>query len=441
MKVLLISYIFAPENAIAAVRTTKIAKYLVRKGYDVSVICGPSNTCDPILEKDIECIDNIEVIDNYSFYNRYIGRTISQVNDPSPNKSVHYSSKYKRIKRLLKLLPNPFSVYLDLFQSFLWYNRVTRESNLLSNTYDIVLSSFGPIGSHLLGCHYKKRNKHSLWIADYRDPMVNDQHRGLIRTLYKHYQHQFLDRADVSFCVSDGLKSTLSKVNRKAKIYTIRNGFDPEDIRLLQIGENHYQFEKDKLILSYCGTLYNGRRNLSPLFFILSNLIAEEKISPEHIEIHYAGSDFMLLSNMAQKYELEMILINHGRLSRDKSLQLTRNSDIALLASWNTKESRGVVTGKVYELFLMRKMILCFISGELANSELKAMIESANAGYVYEQASNDIQSLKNLLVKAYRTKMMGYRIIQEVNDNYIMQFSYDVIAQQINDIIYDICTS
>jgi len=441
MKVLLISYIFAPQNAIAAVRTTKIAKYLERIGYDVSVICGPSNTCDPILKRDMGSINRIETIDNYHFYNKHVAKPISSINNISQNKDIRHASRYKAIKKLIKLLPNPFSVYLELFRSFLWYKRVTKESNLLTNRYDIIISSFGPISNHLLGLYAEKMNKHSLWIADYRDPMVIDRHRGTVRILYRYYQKRFLDRADISFCVSDGLKSSLSKVNRKAKIYTIRNGFDEEDVESIKMEHNSYVFQKNKLILSYCGTLYAGKRDFSPLFSALSKLVTAGEIDIANIEMHYAGPDFALLSNMAQKYEVQNILVNHAIIPRDKALNLTRNADIALLASWNTKTSKGVITGKVYELFMMRKMILCFISGEISNSELKVMIKGANAGYVYEQADSDMQSLEDQLLKVYQTKMMGYKIVQQVNDNYIKQFSYDTIAEQINDIIHRSWTS
>ena len=38
--ILLISYYFAPQNAIGAVRPTKLAKYLTRMGYEVTVLCA-----------------------------------------------------------------------------------------------------------------------------------------------------------------------------------------------------------------------------------------------------------------------------------------------------------------------------------------------------------------------------------------------------------------
>ena len=41
------------------------------------------------------------------------------------------------------------------------------------NTFDIVISSFGPIGSYLLGYFVSKSKIARYWISDMRDPMPN----------------------------------------------------------------------------------------------------------------------------------------------------------------------------------------------------------------------------------------------------------------------------
>jgi len=169
----------------------------------------------------------------------------------------------------------------------------------------------------------------------------------------------------------------------------------------------------------------------------LSNLISKKKVNRRDIEVHYAGAGFYLISNMAKRYGLEDRIIDHGLVPRDKALQLVNSSDIGLVASWNTKNDQGVITGKVYELFLLRKMILCFISGDIGNSELRNMIESANAGYVYEEAIDSILELENQLLAVYRIKMREGKIIQDYDDEYVKKFSYDIIAKQIDSVIAD----
>ena len=57
-KILLICNYFAPDNTIAAVRTSKMAKYLKQNGYEIQVIAEKKDavTEDEILKKDTEGI-------------------------------------------------------------------------------------------------------------------------------------------------------------------------------------------------------------------------------------------------------------------------------------------------------------------------------------------------------------------------------------------------
>ena len=58
-RILIVSYLFAPENAIGAVRWSKISKYLSQY-YDVSVLCAKD-----VLNKDTtldEAVSNIKNI-------------------------------------------------------------------------------------------------------------------------------------------------------------------------------------------------------------------------------------------------------------------------------------------------------------------------------------------------------------------------------------------
>ena len=63
-RLLIVSYHFAPQNAIGAVRMTKVAKYLTRMGYDVTVLCGACTEAvqDPTLARDLEELKDVRWI-------------------------------------------------------------------------------------------------------------------------------------------------------------------------------------------------------------------------------------------------------------------------------------------------------------------------------------------------------------------------------------------
>jgi hypothetical protein len=430
MKILFISYHFGPSNVIAAVRTTKIAKYLTKLGNDVSVICGPPHINDPTLLNDIKTIKNIEVIYNPSSFNKLIGNTITKYNY-AKLKTKKKSCKFIILNFIRNILPNPAAVYFDFLHSITWYRSVRYRSKLLYNKYDIIFSSFGPLASHLLGLYAKKLNNEAIWIADYRDSMFDSLKNDIIKMIYKWYQYVFLKNADLSFCVSKGLARSIIKINNNANVYIIQNGFDYDDIKYI----NTKYKKSNKLIFTYCGALYNGKRDLTPLFRALNNLMKARALEKNDIEIHYAGNEFNILLNIAVNYGLEEVLINHGFISRDEALALTAQGDVALLATWNTAKSQGVITGKIYELFMLKKEIICFISGDLPNSELRKMIENANAGFVYEDVSSNINDLEKHLLILYRRKYDKKLDISNYNEEYIQNFSYNNIASQINELL------
>ena len=67
-RVQVISYYFAPQNAIGAVRPTKLVKYLARQGVEVTVLCGAPMTAtrDPLLARDAAGLPDVRVISERS---------------------------------------------------------------------------------------------------------------------------------------------------------------------------------------------------------------------------------------------------------------------------------------------------------------------------------------------------------------------------------------
>mgnify|MGYP001489766910 CR=1 FL=1 len=432
MRILIISYYFAPSNAIASIRTTKIAKYLQQLGYEVEIICGPSFMIDPTLEKDLEYFEQVYVVHGSKLYEQK--QSTSSITCEVPERKTTISQNKKKLKAALHfLVKNDLADYLALFNSIIWYmhaKTVIHNTNLKNS--DIILSSFGPIGSLLLAEYLKKKRSKNVWIIDYRDPIILDSQKGLLKLFYVYYQDRILNKCDISFCVSDGLKDYLVDRGNVNPIYKIPNGYDIEDI---QQGLQDINYGVP-LSFSYCGSLYGGRRDFSVFFKLLRELIDEKEIDEANLMVVYAGNDFSIFEKMASKYLLKGILRNYGTVSRDISLQITRSSDIALLASWNTKESKGIMTGKIYELFLLRKPIYAFISGDCKNSEIRSVMEETKAGIVYEEFGNyNYENMKQNVKKVYKQKLNNEKVTQIYDDEKVQSFSYQEIVKRIDTIL------
>lgn len=432
MKILLISYYFAPNNAIASVRTTKIAKYLKRLGHEVEIVCGPTFIVDPILKKDLESLSNVHVIHGSKLYERKQHEATYTKEDSEVRTIIQQNNRW--LKNLLcRFLRNNLTDYLSLFNSIIWFrNAKLAVSDANMKTCDVVISSFGPIGSLFLAEYFKKISKNSLWIIDYRDPIVLDTQKGLLKLFYIYYQNRILKKCDMLFCVSSGLMDYLGEKAHRLPIYKIPNGYDTEDIQQ-DIPIFNYSIT---LSFSYCGSLYGGRRDFSVFFKLLRELIDEKEIEEEKIVVVYAGPDFSIFETTANKYSLGGILKNYRMVSRDVSLGITRSTDISLLASWNMKESRGVMTGKIYELFLLRKPVYAFISGDYGNSEIRSVMEETRAGMVYEEFGNyNYENIKQNIKKLYKQKMNNEKVAQIYDNEKVRSFSYQEIVKKIDNIL------
>lgn len=432
-KILIISEFFAPQNAIGAVRPTKFAKYLKRQGgYDITVVTKEvmTNIVDSSLQNDMILIDKI-------FYCKP-GKFVCWVNQKihQAKQSSFYDSNELNSMKALKKLTIKKKMYQTIrflvqvlndisYSRLAW--KILQEAGKAE--YDVVISTYGPFSSHLLGGKIKKRHSQTLWIADFRDQVYTDDAPKPFRGFCKRYVQRIIKKADVITAVSTGVLDSLSLMDEK-RCCIITNGFDREDLPL-HVSENNLISRKMRLL--YTGQMYFGQRDLSLLFKALSELITEESIPADSIQIEYAGNSFDEFLRQAASFGLQDQLINHGYVSRARSLQMQKEAQVLLLASWNRMGSTGIVTGKFLEYMLMDKPIICIITGNLPNSQLKQMIANAQNGICCEEAAGmaDFISLKQYLLSLYNEYQENGQLCIYPNEEYIETYNYQNITREL----------
>ena len=186
---------------------------------------------------------------------------------------------------------------------------------------------------------------------------------------------------------------------------------------------------------AYCGTVYNKGdkilRNPAPLFKAIYELLNEEKIDLKNIHIHYAGGDCDTFLKIAEEYGMKDVVVNHGRVERNESLNIQRSADVILSLSWNTQKEKGILTGKIYEAFLAERPILCLVSGDEPNSKLGEMIRSSHTGFVWEEGSGEtIEGLKNWIADLYCEKLRTGKLTYDCKKEELANYSYENIARQ-----------
>jgi glycosyltransferase involved in cell wall biosynthesis len=445
MKILIISHLFAPSNSIGSVRPTKFAKYLEQFGHEVTVITGKNETNykNPSLGRiEIHRIDNGLIIKKIQNKVNHV-INIKQINKSCSHENKLNVKKYRNIERIRSQIKILKLYVYDLIQNIDWVLQCKKNivKQYRIHDYEVVISSFGPIGSLLLGNYIKKKRIAHKWIADFRDNMHNEKNPNWLNKLIIWQEKKIIKLADLIIMVSKGQKEMLTEAikldsNLNGKIAIITNGFDTEEI----IHEQLNISKKDILKIGYTGSLYNGQRDMSMLFQALSELIYEGEIPKDMVQVHYAGKESNIIYNQASIYQMSGCIVDHGYISRNEALKLQRECDLLIVLSWNTLKEKGILTGKFFEYLKEGKLIIALISGELPNSELAQIINDLNIGVACEYANEKehLLILKKYLSKQYKMLSNGVvtNFTTKIED--IKQFHYKELTKKLENLCFNL---
>jgi len=310
----------------------------------------------------------------------------------------------------------------------LFQNRV-----IVPSSYDVCITTFGPLSSVLIGLSLKRHYHIKKWICDFRDPIITIESSKFMKAYFWCLQKKCIKQADYVVIVSHGYLKRICKGKHEQKAYMIPNGFNEHDLD----GVNVVMEGSNILHLTYVGSLYEGRRKISALLQVISELIKEGLIDIDKIRINYAGHDFCFIKEQADYYNLSSIVIDHGFLTRNESLALQHSSDILILSTWNSNKETGVFPGKFLEYMGMRKPIIALVDGNLPNSEVCSVMREGNLGVCFEEAnrSQDFSTLKSYLYNQYQCFITGNGLVFEPDQIVLNRYEYRNIAEKYMELI------
>ena len=395
MKVLFVVTAFYPEQAIGSIRISKFAKYFHKEGVEISVISltpPPWSSRDESLYFDALKDINWQVIDQSSIFKKVFQRMrVATIGTVPGNAGV---SKMKSKITIKTKIRNLLQFFYTLLKGIDWSIRVKKHAlkNLKNENFDFIFCSYPSFASPLGGIKLKKMGIGNKLIVDFRDPILSQKTSKFnLKYLLQKY---IIKNSDLMTFISAGVQNQVDNKIVNTKNLIAPNGFDPQDIKNIKLDNNK---NKDKKILRfvYTGAIYGGKRDLRPFFAAISEIEPSLKDAKQKILFEYAGREGDLFLSQASEYNLQSYVVDHGQLSRLDALRLQQESDICLLATWNTTFEQGALTGKIFEYFMFKKPILAIVVGNLPNSEICKIINRIDAGHCFEEAA--IDSKKNLV--------------------------------------------
>lgn len=442
MNILIISEYIAPANEIASIRWTKIGKYLgkefnckvdiltTQKDFEGGHHTKPYFVYDNSIASDLRYFNNVYEINNgFRLKILNIIRNLLKAK-PEPTTSATHLNPSQGVKKnqasqQTSAMERLFGLYTTIL------NRIETIDGLKTrinwSKYNVIISTYGPYWPHNIAKAIKKKHPNIKWIADYRDSLFSKNDATSKK------DSQFIKdvalNADCILSVSRGVARCVIGDAASKKSVVLPNGYDPDELA------SRKRMISDKFTISYTGTLYNqgeARRDLRPLFDALTDLIRSEDIDPSDLEFIYCGnSENEFLSQISPYSAINWR--NLGRVSRKIALNVQERSSLLALSTWNTADSQGIVTGKVFEYFSSGVPIVCLCSGNIANSELSNMIENANGGVSYEEPrkNDDFYRLRCYLKDQYDEWKLKGITRSNLNNLYISQYSYNELASKL----------
>lgn len=368
IKLLIVSLYYPPIESIASYRIEAFAKYLDKRKFEIDIITLKSRNSLSYEEKG-----NVRI---FRIVNSALFRPFT-----FGERSSFWVHKSKVLWNLI--LDHTFGKYSkwkkEAFKKVLELHKL--------NKYDIVLSSFAPVESHLVALLFKKVCPNIKWIADMRDELSDNQFiPRFLRRRYRNYEKEILMHCDVLTTVSgpilENFKEKVRGLNREILFSEIRNGFDFE-INLKTF--NNYR-KNSKFTISYTGSFY-GARNPNNLFKALIKL--EDRIL-KNILIKFVG--LMKPISVPDKLRANVKVI--PKVSHSNAIKIMQESDALLLI--HPKGRKGVYTGKLFEYLGSLRPIIALVD---KNDVAASLIRDANAGYIAD--FDDIEEIKMVIRKAY----------------------------------------
>lgn len=424
-KVLIISYFFPPDPEIGSLRIKGLVKYLPYFGWKPLILT--KNLPDPA---NLKCEIIKTALPEYNVINEFKNK-IGLNPKETVNKQLGISDLKNRTRFFdrLQSFASSFIAYPD--EKIDWYSHAFElgDQLLTSNKIDGIISSSFPVTSHLIA-HDLSIKYCTPWIADLRDLWTQNpyySYGSLRRRIDRSLEVKTFFNACALVTTTRKSAEVLGELHSNKPIYSIPNGFDPDEFTQIDI-----EALTEKFTISYTGNLYQGKRDPSKLFKALHELILEKKIDPNNVEVRFYGPKEDWISQDIETYELQGIFISYGIFPRDYIFQKQLESQLLLILQWDNPKEQIVCPGKIYEYLAAKRPILAIGPGGAVSD----LLSDTMAG-TYTSSVDDIkEALFNYYLEYKSNGYVPYKGINEKIDKYSqkeMARKFSLILSEFSD--------
>lgn len=394
-RVLILTYYWPPSGGSGVQRWLKFAKYLPENGWQ-PVVYTPSNpeypSIDPSLERDVPAEAEVirrPITEPYSIYKRLVGMKKDDRISTGFLSDKEKPSAMERLSRWVRgnlFIPDARRFWVGPSVRFL-------SDYLSEHPVDLIVSTGPPHSLHLIARQLKKRTGLP-WVADFRDPWTNiDFYEELMLTKRADLKHHKLEAAVLRECdkllvVGREMKSEFSALTDADKIHVIPNGYDADDV-----SDKREVTPDSYFSLAHIGS-FSPARNVPVLWNVLAQKRRDDASFANRFRLKVVGAVDHSVSKSIQDAGLSDALVHIPYLPHEEVIDEQRKSSVLLLVVNQTKNAKGIVTGKVFEYLASGRPILAIGPPD---GDLATILEECGGGKVidYNDAEGMLEALEN----------------------------------------------
>jgi len=429
-KVLILTYYWPPGGGAGVQRWLKFVKYMRDFGWEPVVYTaenGEMPVIDESLQKDVPVgtvVLKTTIWEPYTIYKRFIGRKKEdKINASFLNENKQTAGSNKKLRAALTGASQKLSIWIrgnffipDARKYWIKPSIVYLNTYIKAQKIDYVVSSGPPHSMHMIALGLKQKNKQLKWVADFRDPWTNiDFYEKLMLSSFADAKHQqqelsVLQNADLVLSIGKTMNNEFVNLYKKAggkdedKFKVITNGFDTDDLSSAAVVKD------TKFSLAHIGTLVKDR-NPSVLWEVLSTLVAKNADFKAQLQIKLVGKIDVYVQEQIEAFGLSAYVHKIDYLPHNEVIKEQQRSKVLLLLVNNTKNAKGILTGKIFEYMASRVPVLAIGP---ADGDLAAILGKTKTGLISD--FNDALTLEQNILSYFRGIVPFYK--QEEIDKY-----------------------
>lgn len=391
-RLLVISYYWPPASGAGVQRVLKFCKYIRDFGYEPVVVT--SETRDAFHRQDHTLCADVLCTRVHRIYNRLdpVGRLAARVarsrGSDSAQGVVHPRSRGFSTR---------MCGWADWVTRFLWSNCFIPDSKigwylparreldriLKQQSFDAIMTSCPPYTTHLLGL-YAKRRYGLPWLADFRDPWVENVYYNTtyrlppVVAINRLLETRVLRRSDAVETVGKRCAKLLQAKIPSKTVRVIHNGYDPKDFTPAD------PIRTRRFRLGYYGSMTEQQ---TPIRFLraLAGALATNKEFARDFILDVFGGTTAAARRLIESHIPDRNVAVRCHISHSALIDEYAKEQVFLLLINDVKGNSLIITGKLFEYLHAGWPILCI--GPTAGDAADIITNSAS-GRTFEHSES-----------------------------------------------------